>query len=72
MQKTIDLLATDPRTLHLASSLALADRQEGSRLVLVLDQFEEIFTLCADETPRRSFISNVVHAAAAPSGRTLT
>ncbi|HUE98540.1 MAG TPA: BTAD domain-containing putative transcriptional regulator, partial [Anaerolineales bacterium] len=32
------------------------DRQELSRLLIVVDQFEELFTLCADEFERRAFI----------------
>ncbi|MFD9892343.1 AAA family ATPase [Amycolatopsis sp. NPDC059027] len=36
-----------------------------ARLVLVVDQFEEAFTLCADEEQRRAFIA-VLHAACTP------
>ena len=35
------------------------------RLLLVVDQFEQLFTLCADEGQRRAFIT-ALHAAAAP------
>ncbi|WP_158880378.1 WD40 repeat domain-containing protein [Amycolatopsis anabasis] len=37
-----------------------------TRPVLVVDQFEEIFTLCADEEQRRTFIQTL-HAAATPA-----
>src|SRR5262249_13263614 len=36
---------------------AAAERDQPSRrLLLVVDQFEELFTQCADEAPRRAFI----------------
>ncbi|MFD5592246.1 helix-turn-helix domain-containing protein [Streptomyces griseorubiginosus] len=47
------------RSLHRAEGedLAPADREPPpSRLVLLVDQFEEVFTLCPDEGERRSFI----------------
>ena len=36
------------------------------RLVLVIDQFEEVFTLCADEDERNAFLNAVVEAARDP------
>ncbi|WP_405734525.1 hypothetical protein OG885_22840 [Streptomyces sp. NBC_00028] len=36
-----------------------------ARPVLIVDQFEETFTLCADETDRRTFVQ-LLHAASAP------
>jgi WD40 repeat protein/energy-coupling factor transporter ATP-binding protein EcfA2 len=50
-----DLLA-DPQRLRLAVRQALADTPPGSRLLLLVDQFEEVFTLCQDERERRQFI----------------
>ncbi|GDY31483.1 nSTAND1 domain-containing NTPase [Gandjariella thermophila] len=35
----------------------------GSRLVLVVDQFEEVFTLCADDGARRTFVTSLCAAA---------
>ncbi|MGW3205603.1 caspase, EACC1-associated type [Streptomyces sp. NPDC001135] len=35
----------------------------GGRLLLVVDQFEEVFTACQDEQERRSFISAICSAA---------
>ena len=68
MQETLDGLATDPRTLHLAGSLVLAERQPATRLLLVVDQFEEVFTLCRDERERGAFFANLLYAAAVPGG----
>ena len=46
-----------------ADGPAERDQLGQRRLVLVVDQFEELFTLCADEGQRRAFIT-ALHAAA--------
>ena len=61
-------LAGEPRALHLAVLQALVD-QPGD-LVLIVDQFEEIFTLCADEGERARFVELIVTAAQAANSRT--
>jgi WD40 repeat protein len=71
MQRTLDALAADERTLDLAVALALADRPPGERLVLVVDQLEEVFTLCRDEGERAAFLANLIYAATIPGGRTI-
>jgi len=43
----------------------------GSRLVLVVDQFEEVFTVCADEAARAAFIGAMVRLAHDPGFRAL-
>ncbi|WP_187414683.1 caspase, EACC1-associated type [Nonomuraea sp. PA05] len=45
-------LAGDPGALAVLFEQALGDRQA----VVIVDQFEEVFTACADEEPRRVFI----------------
>jgi DNA-binding SARP family transcriptional activator len=55
----IDSLAEDPRTLRLAIRTSVD--QGGS--LLVVDQFEELFTECDDERERGAFIENLVDAA---------
>jgi WD40 repeat protein len=67
--RTLDELAADERTLHLATSVALAERPPSERVVWVIDQFEEVFTLCRDETELVKFIANLLFAAAVPGGR---
>jgi WD40 repeat protein/class 3 adenylate cyclase len=54
--RLIDDLAQEPR------SLALFFARAGSRhhTVLVVDQFEELFTLCRDEFEREAFIDNLL------------
>ena len=42
---------------------------DTSRLVLVIDQFEELFTLVEDEAERRRFLANLVAALDDPHGR---
>lgn len=46
----------------------LAEAQGGSTAVLVIDEFEEIFTLCLDENIRNDFIANLVQAFDQPEG----
>ena len=70
MQKTVDELAGDARSLHLAASLLLVDRP-GEHIIWVIDQCEELFTLCRDESERAQFLANLLYAATAPDGRSI-
>jgi WD40 repeat protein/energy-coupling factor transporter ATP-binding protein EcfA2 len=54
-------LEVDPNSVRLALNGRL-DGYTDSGVVLVIDQFEEVFTLCNDETRRRSFIEALVAA----------
>jgi WD40 repeat protein len=56
-----DQLAADARTLRLVCSRPPAD---GSRVLFLVDQCEEVFTLCHDEHERHTFLLNILHAAA--------
>ncbi len=69
MNQTLDEMGTDARTLHLAVTLAMADRVPADRVVWVVDQFEEIFTLCRDEHERSQFLANLLYAASVHEGR---
>jgi len=60
--------AADPENLHLRVRQALAD--QDADLVLVVDQFEEVFTLCADAAERTWLIDALVAAANAETSRT--
>jgi WD40 repeat protein len=68
MQTTLDALATDARTLHLAGSLLVGERGGDAQLLVVVDQFEEVFTLCHGEAERRAFFANLLYAASVPAG----
>jgi WD40 repeat protein len=68
MQQTLDGLASDARSLHLAASLLLAERDAETRMLFVVDQFEELFSLCRDEVERGAFVTNLLYAASVPGG----
>ena len=59
------------RSLHVAAGLVLGEPPRAERLVVLVDQFEEVFTLCNDEAERRDFIVNLLHAATVAGGRTI-
>ncbi|MER7282021.1 hypothetical protein ABT369_47085 [Dactylosporangium sp. NPDC000244] len=63
-------LRREPRALHLAVLQALVRQRAEQDLVLVVDQFEEVFTLCADPAERAAFITGLVTAAGAANSRT--
>jgi WD40 repeat protein/energy-coupling factor transporter ATP-binding protein EcfA2 len=63
-------LAGDPANLDLRIRQMMADRPDEDDLVLVVDQFEEVFTLCAERDERTWFIDALVTAAASAASRT--
>ncbi len=54
-------LATEPRALALAAQRALS-RTGQPRLLLFIDQFEEVFTLCKQPAEREAFINHLIRA----------
>ena len=64
-------LRTDPTLLHKTARFMLQDAPEDRRLVVLVDQLEEVFTLCRDPNLRRAFIDTLLHAANEPLGQTL-
>lgn len=69
LAQLIDGMAADRRQLHLSTRLALADAPPDHKIVLIVDQFEEIFTLCQDESQRGPFIDNLLYASAVEGGQ---
>ena len=75
--KLADGLRADARTLDVFAQMALHNRPEDVRLVVVVDQFEEVFTYrprddqarARFERDRAAFFANLLHAAATPGGR---
>lgn len=67
-------LRRDSRTLHRALSLTSAsdDGHVGvskeHKALFIIDQFEEVFTLCKDDVERERFIGNLLYAATIPDG----
>jgi energy-coupling factor transporter ATP-binding protein EcfA2 len=59
-------LRTDPSSFDLAVRQALADRSPTTQLLVVVDQFEEVFTLCRDEGERAGVVAALLVAVAAP------
>jgi len=76
-RKLIANLRADALALDLFAQMALRDRPDDVRLVVVVDQFEEVFTYRPQEGPARvrfdqdrdRFFANLLNAAAAPRGR---
>ncbi|MFL5804092.1 MAG: WD40 repeat domain-containing protein [Roseiflexaceae bacterium] len=65
-------LATLERTLSAAQQEASSVDESpagDAPLVLVVDQFEELFTLCADEQERESFADRLLELARSPDAR---
>lgn len=67
--RLMEALAANQRQLHLTAQLALTDSPIDRNIFLVIDQFEEIFTLCRDEAQRSALIDNLLYASAIEGGR---
>jgi WD40 repeat protein len=63
----MDDLARDERSLQIFAKRKLSGGN-GSSLLLVVDQFEELFALCRSEAERASFIGNLLTAASEMDG----
>ncbi|QIS07976.1 hypothetical protein [Nocardia arthritidis] len=62
-------LTEDPRALHVSVLQALAARTDGADLLIIVDQFEELFTLCENPRERDFFITALLAAARAANSR---
>ena len=62
---------TEPDRLHLTVRVALHSSPETRRVMVLVDQFEEIFTLCRDDVLRRALIDNLCHASSVMLGQTV-
>ena len=67
--KFITDLEADRTLLHLAARRSLYGKGATQRLVILVDQFEELFLLCQSDETRRAFIQAVVHASTVPGGQ---
>jgi signal transduction histidine kinase/energy-coupling factor transporter ATP-binding protein EcfA2 len=66
-----DKLGQNERRLHITARGALRHAPPEHRLVVLVDQFEEIFTLCHDEGLRQALINNLLYAANVVRGQAL-
>lgn len=57
--------------LHWLCRQALHGQPETRRVVILVDQFEEVFSLCGDEDERKAFIDNLLTAATDATGQTI-
>ena len=64
-------LEEDHRSLHLAIKQALAGKPDAEKLLLVVDQFEEIFALCRDDYECQRFIDALLYAVEAEGSCTI-
>jgi hypothetical protein len=64
-------LGNNKETLHLTTRIAFHKSSPQKRLVFLVDQFEELFTLCKDEKLRQPMIDNLLYAANVIDGQTI-
>jgi WD40 repeat protein/class 3 adenylate cyclase/DNA-binding SARP family transcriptional activator len=67
----MDDMQCNLRSLHLFCQKNLITSKD-TRLLLVIDQFEELFTSCRSEEERLAFVTNLLYAACVPDGRVTT
>lgn len=68
---TLQRLERDEAALHEIVAQAVDGGLDAERVLVVVDQFEEVFTLCSDTNRRQAFVAALTTAATAPDGRTL-
>ena len=61
-------LEVDRRALYLNVREALREAPKNEKCVLVVDQFEEVFTLCNNEGERQGFLDQLLYAASVEAG----
>ncbi len=70
VRKLVDELIQQREALQ--NSLTRVAREAGAEhAVLIVDQFEELFTLCRSETEQSAFVENLVNTAYHPGGTAL-
>ena len=67
----LDALKRDERGLHTVVQLATEGNASDDRVVLLVDQFEEVFTLVADDKERTRFVASLLHASSVAGGPTV-
>lgn len=67
VRKLGDGLARHSQTLY-ETLTRIADESGAAHILLVVDQFEELFTLCRSEAEQSAFVENLLTAAFQPEG----
>jgi len=67
LRKLVDNLAQCPQTLH-STLERIAEGSGATKALLVVDQFEELFTLCRSESEQVAFVENLLNSAFQPDG----
>jgi hypothetical protein len=67
----LEALKEEEKTLHLVARQSLPDNAPQMRLVVLVDQFEEVFTECREEALRNALVRNLLYAARIIQGQTL-
>ncbi|MFD7256305.1 hypothetical protein [Streptomyces sp. NPDC059874] len=63
-------LLDDPSAFHLRIRQVVIDRTPDIDTLIVVDQFEEVFTHCRDRDERDAFVAMLIAATTAPTSRT--
>ena len=69
LHSDVQSMLNHDNTLHLMIQILLQDDPERY-FVLVIDQFEEIFSLCGDKKIQEAIINNLLYASSIKGGRT--
>ena len=67
LRKFVDELVLRPQALNSAFK-RIAEETGAAHALLVVDQFEELFTLCRSEAEQAAFVENLLTAALQPDG----
>jgi WD40 repeat protein/transcriptional regulator with XRE-family HTH domain len=70
VMKLVNELTHNPQALHESLS-RFAHAASAAHTILVVDQFEELFTLCRSEAEQSAFVDSLVTAAFQPDGVTM-
>ena len=69
-QNWVNNLINQPHTLSKAL-INIIEETSASHVLLLIDQFEELFTLCRSETEQAAFVDNLLTAAFQPDGKAI-
>ena len=69
-ESVLATLVQNERGLHSVVETLLSGTSSDDRVVVFVDQFEELFTLCKDDVERQRFAATLLHASSVPGGQT--